>query len=196
MAEQKTDRVSWSTIPAAFLHQQSSCNTKTVNRWHVLSTGVTIISTVAIIHDSHLLLHLTQSNRSVFKEMNIRFLHNGLAWPTDRQTDRVIIHTFQCLYVLSRVQLTAATEYMITFNASYFSFYFFLRWVSEQVRRVSAQPRRALMALCIHQLHVKNLLPQHVLREVLTSDFQGFVLPTAPFPTGYSSHGGWINVSL
>jgi hypothetical protein len=37
----------------SLLHLQSCCNTKTVNRWHVSSTGVTIISVVAIMHDSH-----------------------------------------------------------------------------------------------------------------------------------------------
>jgi hypothetical protein len=37
--------------------------------------------------------------------------------PTDRQTNRIITHTFQFLDVLSSVQRTAATENMITFNA-------------------------------------------------------------------------------
>jgi len=37
--------------------------------------------------------------------------------PTDRQTNRIITHTFQFLDVLSSVQRTAATDNMITFNA-------------------------------------------------------------------------------
>jgi hypothetical protein len=35
------------------LHLQTSCNTKTANRWHVMSTGVSVISTAVVIHGSH-----------------------------------------------------------------------------------------------------------------------------------------------
>jgi len=52
VAEQKTSRVLINNTDN-LLHLQSCYNRKTVNRWHVTSTGVTIISTVAIIHDSH-----------------------------------------------------------------------------------------------------------------------------------------------
>jgi hypothetical protein len=67
-------------------------------------------------------------------------------------------------YVPSRAPRTASTEYMITYDGSYFAFFFKLvirtslsAMLPVPLQLCTAQPRRTRTAVCIlHQLHAQN----------------------------------------
>lgn len=197
MAEQKTDRVSWSTIPTLFDTCRAAA-TQTVNRWHVTSTGVTIISTVAIIHESQTVTCCYMSHKAT--DMFVRNEQRGSAQrpgrPTDKQTDHIHFSAWMSYKAFKALQLQK-TWLHLTLNI-YCSLV--LRWVSEQVTGISAYSSSAAVYSAAATYGAMHPLPTSckecpTLPPVLTADFLGLELPTAPIPTGNPSHGGRINVS-
>lgn len=152
------------------------------------------------VTNSHLLLHLTQSNRYVWKKWTTGFCRT--AGPTDRPTNRSNNNTYISVPGCP-IKHSTHGSYRLHLTTNIFrSLVFYVGYQNKSQEYLPSVPLRLSTAQPRHPLNGAMHPPPTSCKEcpthppMLTADFLGLELPTAPFPAGTPSHEGRINVSF